>query len=386
MSSNKIVFNRHHLRKLHRKLKAASVAEKTSATRQRARQCLTAHDSKLVATITAYRKLGRPRVPTEILAIAEKICPWKGTAEPVKVFSIPKGTAGNRRMILKFGIENRTLQYLVRSVLTQTAKLHPHQFALKGVKPAIVRVAAMMAEGYVFAREIDIKDCFPSFEEEKLVEFLPLPKEVILHVIMSAHLNLVSGNLHDLFGHTEDGVESPLVTDAFVQARRGISQGSAASNIVSEITLSSLYHALPADEPITGYADNSLLMGKTEEEVVTITKAFEGSIKEHPVGLLEPKMKGVFNKGQSIDYLGHRLTMQAGKVMIAPRPDKRANFELKLQRLLKRIKKAPNPYQRGEAERACRSHVYSWTSNYSLCEGIDAVRKASMAKLEALKK
>src|SRR5262249_52522399 len=152
--------------------------------------------------------------------------------EPVKVLSIPKGSAGHRRIVLKFGIENRALHHLVASVLRQTANLHPHQYALKGVKPAIERVAALMAEGYVYAREIDIKDCFYSFEEEKLAQFLPLPKEVIRHVIMSAHLNLVSGNLYELFGHAEAGVESPFVTDAFVQARRGIPQGSAASSFV----------------------------------------------------------------------------------------------------------------------------------------------------------
>jgi hypothetical protein len=270
---------------------------------------------------------------------------------------------------------------LVATTLIGTHQCSKRQALLQDfpLSECSIRAWQFVAEGYLFAREIDIKDGFPSFEEEKLIQFLPLPKEVIRHVIVSAHLNLVSGNLHDVFGHAEDGVESPLVTDAFVQARRGIPQGSAASNIVSEMMLSSLYHAHPADAPITGYADNSLLMGETEADVVSITKAFEGSLKEHPVGLLVPKHQGTFNKGESIDYLGHRLTMLAGKVMIAPHPDRLNDFGRELQRLLKRAKNAPDPYQRGRAERAYRSFVFSWTANFGLCNGMDTVRNAAMA-------
>jgi hypothetical protein len=118
---------------------------------------------------------------------------------------------------------------------------------------------------------------------------------------------------------------------------------------------------------------------------VSITKAFVGSIKEHPVGLLEPKLKGVFNRGQSIDYLGHRLTNQAGKILIEPHPDKLAEFDRRLQRGLSRLKKAENAFQKGKAERAYRFYVSPWTAAFSLCTHIDAVRATALKRLEATK-
>jgi reverse transcriptase-like protein len=374
-----------HLAGMYRRLGSASSAGKVKLTRHYARQLLTSHDAKLAATKAAYKKKGRPRVPEEMKAVAEGICPWKGSAEPVKLYSVPKGSAGRRRLIMDFGIENRTLQYLVVPALKLAANLHPYQFGTKGVPYAIDRVASKMAEGYVFACELDIQDCFPSFVEEKLPQFLPLPKEVIRHVIVSAHLNLVSGNLHELFGLAEDGAESPLTTETFVLARRGIPQGSAVSSIVSEIVLSSLYHALPLQAVVAGYADNTLLMGKTAQEAVSITQAFWGSLKEHPVGLLEPKLRGNFNKGQPIDCLGHRLSVQSGKILIEPHPHNLTDFGREIQRRLKRIKTAQNSFQKGQAERAYRGHVYSWTANFCRCTDIDAIRKKAMEKLAAVK-
>ena len=267
MSTVGLEFTKAHLGGICRKLASASLAGKVNRTRHFARLILTSYDAKVAATKAAYKSKGRPRVPEEMKGVAEKICPWKGSSEPVKVYSVPKGSSGHHRIIMDFAVENRALQYLIALILRTTANLHPYQFGTKGVPYAIDRVASKMAEGYVFTRELDIQDCFPSFVEEKLPEFLPLPKEVIRHVIVAAHLNLVSGNLHEVFGHAEAGVEAPFVTDAFVQARQGIPQGSAASNIVCEIVLSSAYHALPESAAVAGYADNTLLMGKTEEEV-----------------------------------------------------------------------------------------------------------------------
>ena len=65
--------------------------------------------------------------------------------------------------------------------------------------------------------------------------------------------------------------------------------------------------------------------------MVSITKAFAVSVQELPVGLLVPKLKGSFNKGEAIDYLGHRLSMQAGKVLIEPHPDNLADFGREIQ-------------------------------------------------------
>lgn len=147
-------------------------------------QYLKSHDAKLVAAEEALQKLGLPSSKVDIKAVAAKLLPWQGSPEPVRLFMKKKGN-GDLRPTMNFGLEHRSLQYLVKAALAATANLHPHQYGSVGVQAAIVHVAKLMAQGYLWSFEIDIENCFPSFEEEKLYEFLPLPKEVIRHVIMA---------------------------------------------------------------------------------------------------------------------------------------------------------------------------------------------------------
>jgi lipid-binding SYLF domain-containing protein len=55
-----------------------------------------------------------------------------------------------------------------------------------GVHAAIRHTKQALTDGYLWAVELDIKDCYPSFDEEKLTSLLlPLPKEVTHYVILS---------------------------------------------------------------------------------------------------------------------------------------------------------------------------------------------------------
>jgi hypothetical protein len=110
---------------------------------------------------------------------------------------------------MDFGPENRALQSLVREVLGTIASLHPRQFGTGngGTHAAIQHIAQAMKDGFVWAFEIDIENCFPSFDGNKVADLLPLPKEVTGRVVLSRHLNLVPGNLLDLFGGVSGGVD-----------------------------------------------------------------------------------------------------------------------------------------------------------------------------------
>ena len=80
---------------------------------------------------------------------------------------------------MNFGIENRALQYLVRSLLETVFVPHPRQYLLQGgVKAAVYQLAKAMEAGPVCAYELDIKDCYQSFDGKKLTSLIPLPKEV----------------------------------------------------------------------------------------------------------------------------------------------------------------------------------------------------------------
>jgi hypothetical protein len=210
----------------------ANAEGKTKLIRRLIGQYLKSYDAKLVATKQAFRKMGRPAPKAHIEAVAAKLLPWQGSSEPARLFMKKKGN-GHLRPTMNFGLENRSLQYLVKAALMATADLHPHQYGSVGVHAAIAHAAKLMAQGHVWSFEIDIENCFPSFEEERLHEFLLLPKEVTRHVIMASHLNIVSGNLYDLFGPAEHGVDPVFATDALAEARRGIPQGRLGAKVRS---------------------------------------------------------------------------------------------------------------------------------------------------------
>jgi hypothetical protein len=202
----------------------------------RIRKYLGSFDARLHATLEACEAMkasSRPD-PAELPSIASCLDARKGTKEPVLAHMIPKDSTGQYRMVLEFGIENRALQYLVRDVLIAVLELHPNQYATRGgVHAAIRHTKQALIDGYLWAVELDINDCYPSFEEEKLSSLLPLPKEVTDHVIISRYLNLPIGfSLIDGPGndHEDDHINLGAVSTA---CQGGIPQGSAASPLVA---------------------------------------------------------------------------------------------------------------------------------------------------------
>ena len=182
--------SRRHDRKMLADIALAAASGKRKLVRQLVRKYLQSHDAKMVATIRAYTALPYAARPDELNVdeLAGTLCAWTGTSELVQLFYKRKGHLSSEkpRLILNFGLKNRALQYLVKAALSAAANLHPEQYCTLGVQRAISRVTGLMAAGYVRSIEIDIKNCFPSFKEEKLHELLPLPKEVIneLHPVL----------------------------------------------------------------------------------------------------------------------------------------------------------------------------------------------------------
>jgi hypothetical protein len=360
--------------------------KKPKLVKQRINRCLNSYDARLIAVEQAVRKMGLPVTNSDIEAIAQKLNPWAGSYEPARVSARRKGEpgAGGYRLTFDFGVENRALQYLVKAILLVLADLHPHQYGTVGTRAAIAHVAEMMRQSHVWAVELDIVKCFPSFKEEELHKFLFLPKKVIRHVVMASHLSIVSGNLYGLCGPAEDGVDPIKVTDFLAEARQGIPQGSAASSIVAEILLAPLYKALPTIGMAIGYLDNTLLMAKNQKDLVTITSALLSAQKAHPVGLLRPHVKSVSGPGDPVDYLGHRLTLINGNMKIAPNPENDAIFEGRMKKGISRLKNTKlSMLARQRHAKNLRRYLNSWTANFALCDGIADRRALWLSKIQA---
>jgi hypothetical protein len=367
---------RAHVHELLREIRSARMAGKKKRVDYLVRLYLNSFDAKLMAVRRAYEQLPIHLRPdkAELPAIAQRIDPWKGSSEEVRVHYKRKSSDPNdRRPIMNFGIENRALQYLVLGVLEKLFQPHPRQYHNKGVTLAVSQVAKAMADGTVYAYELDITNCFQSFDGKKLASLIPLPKEVTDQVIISQHLNLkgATNNIYDPIGPA-DGDESLKLIPALAHARRGIPQGSAASSIVAEMVLALSLNAVPELGRVFSYADNVLLLSTSKNNAVTMMKALRSALEAHPVGRLRPKVK-FFDAGEPIDFLGHRLTRLNEKVHIAPTLENQEKFEARVVHHLALLKQKLSDRERREINSELRSYLMSWTANFRLCNGIKQI-------------
>jgi len=366
-------------------LRRACEAGRVNQRDYRVCQYLNSFDAKLHAALEAHDAMRPHRRPdkAKLKAIASSLDPWKGTDEPVLVHRMPKKSPPYYRTVFEFGIQNRALQYLVREVLIALLELHPNQYATRGgVHAAIKQTKQALIDGYLWAVELDIENCYPSFDESKLADLLPLPKEVIDHVIISRSLNLPLG-----FSCIEDGPgddhEDHIILGAVSTARHGgIPQGSAASPLVAEAMIAMALEHVPSLGVIIAYADNVLLLAKSKSDVECMTKALSAALEGHPVGRLRPSLRN-FAPGEPIEFLGHRLTLCNGGVRTEPDDDNRRKFEGKVKRKLARLKLAKSAGARRRCLRRLEDYIGSWTAAFALCDDIEGIRSDCLARAQA---
>jgi hypothetical protein len=237
-------------------------------------------------------------------------------------------------------------------------------------------VVKAMSTGPVWAVEVDVVDCYPSFDGKKLKDLLPVPKEVTENELISEHLNLKGGNLAGItksgpFGPAGDPKASMTLEGMLAAARQGIPQGSAVSPFIAETMLAIALREVPILGDIVAYGDNCLLLAKEESDLVTMTEALETALKAHPVGLLTPKRKR-FLPGQRVEFLGHYLIPQPdGKIRVEPSEENWKKFESDMRWQLKRLKyKKLSAAARFRTEQKARRYVRSWMAAFCLCDGI----------------
>ena len=314
-----------------------------------------------------------------VRTVATRLNAWKGTDEAVLVHAKRKSSnPASFRTYMAFGIENSALQYLVLRLLEQIADIAPCQYTIRGgMHAAIKQVAKVMSTGPLWAVEVDVIDCYPSFDGKKLKDLLPVPEEVSGNVLISEHLNLKGGNIANLiksgpFGPAGGSKASMTLEEMLAAARRGIPQGSAVSNLIAETVFAIALREVPDLGDKVGFGDNTLLMAKEASDMVTMLEALESAFQGHPVGLLKPKQK-LFKPGQPVEFLGHRLIPQSsGKIRIEPSEKAQDRFDRNMRRMLNYLKyEKLSSAARFRAQRKARRYVQGWTAAFSLCDGID---------------
>ena len=373
---------RSHVSRMLTQIREARSGGRYKRARHLSQVYLRSYDARYLAVKEAYRALDKHRRPgvETLQEIAHRLNAWEGSGEEVLLILKEKPNH-HYRDIKDFGIEHRSLQYLCRPLLQAQAKLHPDQYGLVGTHKAVLRVAELMTQGYTWARETDLTDCYSSFDGAKVPGLLPLPTKVTRRCLLCVSLNMSLGN-NSIFGPEDFEGENKLAfPEVFSDARRGFPQGSATSAIAIEMLLAPVFAQLPKEGKWVGYSDNTLAMAKSESDVVSMNQALWSSLKVHPAGHLQPKLTGVFSPGQPIEFLGHRLTLCGGGVHIEPSPKNQAKFEMTLAKRLVLIKNAPGPLTRKRRAYDCQRYVRSWCAAFSLWPEWTEFRANAMTRI-----
>ena len=240
-----------------------------------------------------------------------------------------------------------------------------------------------MARGYVHAVETDIANCFQSFDGEKVIDYLPIPKRVTSAVVVGAALNIRLAYPNQ-FGPADPEVDDKDIwPDEFADARRGFPQGSATSPLAVEILLAPLFSKLPTGGEMFGYVDNFLAMAKDANDVVSMTVAFWSALKAHPAGQLRPKEPRIFEPGSPIEFLGHRLHLVDGIVRIDPKQEHLEEFENEVKVGVAKIAKlSSSPDHAKRKIKELRRYVVSWTASFKMCDGIALRRSRALSEID----
>ncbi len=365
-------------RRLRRRIERALAAGERKRARYFTGLYLKSGSAKLVATIEANKKLKPHRkVKNElVLEIAASLDPWKGTDESVSVNAVANHSNPNdQRIIFDFGIQNRALQILVREALRPWAQLHPDQFAIQGGRQEAGKaVVNALGDGFRWAVQTDIKDCFSTFDDGEVARLLPIPEEVTRKVITTQHLNITSGNIIELLGMTEIAVE----------VRQGIPQGSAVSSLVAEMLLAPVAFGLPGDVRPVFYSDNILVITRQKSEAVTIAKTLKSALMSHPAGPLWPKFIEIKDARMGFDFLGYRFSKEADTVRVEPATFNLNKFNQQQFSYLKRLTQGEDAVADKERiRRKARRYVRSWCQAFSLWPDWSVFRTKKLTEIQS---
>lgn len=226
----------------------------------------------------ACLKCGQRRSLRQIIEDSHEYNILQKLDEPVKVYQIPKSSGTGFRIICDFGLVARAAQRMFATLLRLTYTPAPFQFTRLGVPAAIKEALRLIEkEGYTHVQELDIKNHYPSFEEDHLITTLPFQKPAIREIGLaaSAKWEKQSSSLCSL--HL-----------SIYQPPHGISQGSASSSAIAKWSVSYL-KMFPNVSSIAliNIADNFFLLGKNTESVAFALKALRLAVAKLPGGVFK---------------------------------------------------------------------------------------------------
>jgi len=219
--------------------------------------------------------------PGRVASEAETLDLFSGEIEHAGFYQKPATTLQSARVITIFGPRKKARQNMVRAVLEAVHQPRPDQYTINGGVPeALKALVRDFNDGYFFATERDIRRFYQHIRREGLANILrPLPKRVVDSVVWDGR--------SDDWADTDD-LSTAVSADGLLPLR-GLPQGSACSPIAAEMVVASLLAGLNDDVRVRAYADNVIILGRTENEVLAASEQLANLANAHSAGPLRLK-------------------------------------------------------------------------------------------------
>jgi hypothetical protein len=238
----------------------------------------------------------------------------------------------------------------------------------------------------VYVNHLDVKEFFPSFKEEGLMQELPLPEAVVRYAVMGRHMNIKLSKKEMKHTHTM----SEIVT----QAHRGIAQGAASSPLVGAMIISRLKWVMPKTIRLISYVDDFYLIAKNADDLKNAADALRTAFKVLSGGPFVLRSKSKHTAEGGILILGHLLELNGDKIVITT---SNANADIADERFEKLYKHA-ELFAQNYAKLKMKNHpgdecekmkwlaydaiarmigyTASWAHTFKLCEDVPETLKA----------
>jgi len=262
---------------------------------------------------------------TEVDAFCETLTAWKPMTEVVRVHAKEKTSKNGYRLICNFGGRHRVIQRMIGTALDCQYQKRRFQVFDRGVPRCIDRVINQIAEGYVYAAHLDIRDFYPTFEYQKLTEILSLDKLVIEAALTGRKMVLESASPPPGYPHT--------LYHLIKEARRGLPQGASTSPIAAHICLAGLKVKDERLEQTFNFEDDFLVLAKTEAELHHQIEVLKAAVGILPGGQFDLVLKRAVHLCEGLDFLGHHLSLRSGEPFAEPSETNLVALAAKLQKL-----------------------------------------------------
>ena len=360
---------------------------------------LRSFDARYVAAHNAIRQMRKRKKPITISPqdLAESVNMYQPCGETVLLHQFRKRASNNFRQVMEYGPENRARQYVLSNLSKMTTTLDPRQYLFSGGRDGAAReVVRLINQGFVYFVELDIKDYYPSVDEEEAVKLLPVPSEVGMLNLTLCYLNIrrrtktSNKQAYPLPFYTDHnspgkaGAVSDLSDTVPPAARQGIPQGAASSPYLTEVLLASVISALPQFTEVVSFADNILLLARTEAELLSAAKTCGRLLLEHPAGPLRPVVKSRGHVSQGLTFLGYQFRLGNGCVEVAPSPDNLDRYQHQFDEALEQIRNNALPYdvRHRRADKISKNIKY-WRSSFGISNLFRDKTNSWIADIEA---